>query len=49
MNVCTCYGNMVDVIKPHHVSLCVLLRAFLDPEVLQVSDGSIEELNMSLK
>ena len=28
---------MLDVIQPHHVSLCVLLRAFLDPEVLQVS------------
>lgn len=27
---------MLDVIKPHHVSLCVLLRAFLDSEVLQV-------------
>lgn len=31
---------MLDVIKPHHVSLCVLLRAFLDSEVLQVRSSS---------
>lgn len=27
---------MLDVIKPHHVSLCVLLRAFLDSDALEV-------------
>lgn len=27
---------MSDPVKPHHVSLCILLRAFLDTEALQV-------------
>ncbi|KAL0019060.1 hypothetical protein WJX79_002991 [Trebouxia sp. C0005] len=38
---------MLDVIKPHHVSLCVLLRAFLDSEVLQglvTSDENYQKL-----
>lgn len=28
--------EMLDVIKPHNVSLCVLLRAFLDSDALEV-------------
>ena len=31
--------DMLDVSpKPHHVSLCVLLRAFLDSDALEVGD-----------